>query len=132
MKSVHLAVGLLGVVVFFFTGDYMQAVINANSEMTGQRMMYRASHIYIIFSSLIHLSLAAYWQPLSQKIWRVIQLSSSALLMLATVVLIVAFFVETGPSEMERNLTLFGVLSSVIAVGVQLCVVRLSQTGKLQ
>ena len=77
----------------------------------------RSRHIYILLSSLIHLSLGVYVQLRPRLAQKSLQLSGSAVLVISSLLLFWAFVVETyylqGYSSYSRNglyLSLAGVI----------------------
>jgi hypothetical protein len=63
MKRFHLIFGLLLVIVFLLTGQYMDHFHQHLQSMPdGPRMLYRSRHIYILLSGLIHLGIGAYFR----------------------------------------------------------------------
>ena len=61
LKSLHLLVGVAGVLVFLGTGAYMAthfpAAYSGNEAI---RYMYRANHVYLLLASLINIALGIY------------------------------------------------------------------------
>ena len=61
LKKVHLIVGLIALVIFPLTGGYMRIYLTDEFAASDRlRFSMRANHIYILFSSLIHISLGSY------------------------------------------------------------------------
>ncbi|PYS73641.1 MAG: hypothetical protein DMF69_04235 [Acidobacteria bacterium] len=62
MKRFHLIFGLLLVIAFLLTGQYMDRFLQHLQSMPdGPRMLYRSRHIYILLSGLINLGIGAYF-----------------------------------------------------------------------
>ena len=93
MKRVHLILGIAAVFAFLLSGQYMDLYYGHLRGMADMpRMLFRSRHIYIMLASLINLGLATYFtrQPAG---WRsTLQTAGSALIVLATCLLVVAFF----------------------------------------
>src|SRR5262249_3453847 len=64
VRGVHLAVGLVGLVGFLATGQYMDL---AHDHLRGmddaRRLLFRSTHIYLLFGSLLNLALGLYAAP---------------------------------------------------------------------
>ena len=118
MSYFHLIFGLLLFAVFTITGQYMRADFPDKVEMDQTlRILMRSRHIYILLSSLIHISLGVYAQLRPRLAQKILQLSGSAVLVFSSVLLFWAFVVETyylqGYSSYSRNglyLSLAGVV----------------------
>ncbi len=60
-KWLHLLFGILGLVAFLFTGQFMDRRLDHLVGMPdGPRALYRSGHIYILFSALLNLLLVLY------------------------------------------------------------------------
>ncbi len=96
IKKIHLVIGLLSVVIFLLTGQYMRLVIHGAMEQSDRlRFSTRAIHVYILMSALLNMSLGAYFLKMSMTKWRArLQMIASSLIIMATVILIGAFFYE--------------------------------------
>jgi hypothetical protein len=105
MRRLHLVVGILTVVAFLITGQVMSHHQPAMAMLSdGERMMFRSRHIYILASGLINLMLGLYLRRW-QSSWRAItQTAGSLLLIVAPVLLILAFGSEPkmGPQSVLR------------------------------
>ena len=107
MKTLHLSVGALIVVVFLFTGQFMSF---HNPQMTelgdGTRMMFRSRHIYILLAGLLNLGIGIYFSYRREKWRKVLQTAGSSLIVFAPFVLIIAFFYEPTLKGLQGILTL--------------------------
>jgi hypothetical protein len=95
MRGLHLWAGVLGVVAFLVTGQFMrhhQPPMDTLSESV--RLMHRSRHIYILASGLVNLMLGLYVRPQFSRWRRVMQSIGSALLVSSTAMLILAFIEE--------------------------------------
>jgi len=127
MGWVHLFFGLALFVVFAITGSYMRADFPDKDLITPElRLLMRSRHIYILFSALMHILLGIYFRPDPRGLLRTIQYLGSAVLIVASVVLVWAFVAETYAyaafSDLSRNgiyLSLGGVAIHFIACVVQ-------------
>jgi hypothetical protein len=94
MRKVHLWAGLVTVLAFLISGQFLrhhQPPMDTLSDSA--RLMLRSRHIYILASGLVNLMLGLY--GLRIKGWRgVLQMVGSVLLTLSPVLLIAAFAAE--------------------------------------
>ena len=119
MKNFHLIFGLLLVIVFLLTGQYMDRVHQHLQFMPdGPRMLYRSRHIYILLSGLIHLGIGAYFRYRVRQSRRILQLLGSLFMTAASVLFVGAFFREPGLTGLETPLSSKGIY--LIAFGVVL------------
>ena len=125
MRKAHLSSGLLFFALFLASGRHMGQVLPAfNGELDGLRMMYRASHVYLLYASLLNVLAGAYWHPVSVR--RRAQVLASCLLLLRQPVLGLGFLLEPALNLLERPLSLAGALLAL--TGVALSVI--AQLGK--
>ncbi|HET6862348.1 MAG TPA: hypothetical protein VFH91_04855 [Pyrinomonadaceae bacterium] len=119
MKRFHLIFGLSLFVVFLLTGQFMDRFHHHLADMPdGPRMLYRSRHIYILLSGLVHLGIGSYFYYRLQTWLRVMQLLGSALITIASVMFVVAFFYEPGLKNLYGPLTKKAVI--ITAVGMLL------------
>jgi hypothetical protein len=114
LKKVHLIVGLVALVIFPLTGAYMRLRL-ADEFAANDRFRFsmRANHIYILLSSLIHISLGSY-MSVSAK-WRLANLQTVAsLLLFISTTLVIAAFLAEFKMGIDRPVTL---LAMVLASG---------------
>ncbi len=111
LRLIHHLTGIITILAFFISGAYMISVfpeIYKSNEIV--RYLFRSSHIYILFSSLLNLGLAGY-VTLSEIKWRRrFQITGSALIVPATIMLIAAFFYEPGNTMVNRPLTMLAIV----------------------
>jgi len=69
----------------------------------------RANHIYILLSSLIHISLGSYLRVSAKQRWANLQTAASLLLLISTAIVIAAFFAEFKMG-IDRPVTLLGMV----------------------
>jgi hypothetical protein len=95
LKKAHLIVGLIALVIFPLTGQYMRIYL-ADDFAASDRLRFsmRANHIYILLSALIHLSLGSYLRVSVKRLWANLQTAASMLLFLSTALVIAAFIAE--------------------------------------
>lgn len=117
MRKIHLVSGIALLVVFALTGQYMIHSLDlVNSDFNAQRMMYRASHIYLLFAGCANILVGCYWSKASNKIAAYIQLLASILIIGSQVFLLLAFYFEPPALNQDRLLTLAGCLSLLSGV----------------
>src|SRR6185369_14880485 len=98
-------------VVFLLTGQFMDRFHHHLADMPdGPRMLYRSRHIYILMSGLVHLGIGSYFYYRSRTLLRVLQLLGSALIAIASVIFLAAFFYEPGLTNLYGPLTKFAVI----------------------
>jgi hypothetical protein len=95
MKNFHLVFGVLVIIVFLLTGQYMDRYHEHLRGMAdGPRMLFRSRHIFILLSGLLHLGLGTYWRNRLTPPRRVVQLIGSVLITVASVFFLLAFIYE--------------------------------------
>jgi hypothetical protein len=110
VRWLHLAVGIVGVVGFLLTGQYM---LHAHDSLHGmddtRRLLFRSTHIYLLFSSLVNLALGLYLQPICG--WRWWLRTPGSLLVLATPFFAAAgFFTEPWLTDLQRPYSRPGII----------------------
>ena len=118
MRTLHRIFGVLVILVFLLTGQFMDFHDPKVSEMTdeGTRMMFRSRHIYILLAGLLNLGVGVYFTYWRERWRRVLQLVGSALLIIAPLMMIGAFFYEPTLKGLQRTLTLPAIVALVIGV----------------
>jgi hypothetical protein len=125
MRRLHLAVGLVGLVAFLATGQYMD---RAHDHLRGmddaRRLLFRSTHIYLLFTALLNVALGLYLPPGPAGWRRWVRLLGSGLLLAAPGLALAGFFTEPWLSGLDRPYTrpvaygsLAGVLLHLIAYG---------------
>lgn len=130
LKRAHLIVGLLGLAAFIGTGQYMHWV---HAHLVGMadapRMIYRSTHIYLLFASALNIVLGVYFVPDDATPWRHrVQQLGSALILAAPLLLLAAFFREPWLQNFERPLTRPAVYA--VFAGTLLHLISSARTGK--
>lgn len=119
LNILHTAMGTVCLVIFFITGQYMESIFPAayqDNEMI--RVLYRANHIYILMSALVNLVLGIYLLQHSFKARKVIQWIASGLILVAPVLFVLAFFLESTAVDLNRPFTFWAVV--ILFSGVML------------
>jgi hypothetical protein len=110
LKKLHLIVGLIALVIFPLTGAYMRwRLVDEFADNDRFRFSMRANHIYILLSSLIHISLGSYLRVSAKRRWANLQTAASLLLFISTAIVIAAFFAEFKMG-IDRPITLLGMV----------------------
>lgn len=109
MRRLHLIFASVFLLLFVASGLYMKNVLPPfNNELDGARMIYRASHLYLLFAALLNLLAGAHWQTLGNKLCSQIQVLGSTLLLGSLPVLGLAFLLEPSQHWVMRPLTMAG------------------------
>jgi hypothetical protein len=113
----HILIGILFLVIFLLSGVYM--LINFPELYAGReeiRMMFRATHIYILLASLVNLMAGNYL--LSKFECRFLQLRrlASSLIIVAPFLFFIAFVIEPPSYLIERPISFWGVVALVAGV----------------
>ena len=117
MKRFHIIFGLTLAVVFLLTGQYMDRFHHHLVDLPdGPRMLYRSRHIYILLSALVHLGIGSYFYYRIQTWLRILQILGSALITIASVMFVLAFFYEPGLQNLNGPVTKIAVI--ITAVGM--------------
>jgi hypothetical protein len=119
MKRFHLIFGVIVLVVFLLTGQYMDRFHHHLMYTTdGPRLLYRTRHIFILMSGLLHVGIGTYLTLRLTPMRRILQIIGSILITLATVLFIIAFFYEPHLEALHTPLSLAGTIT--IAIGTLL------------
>jgi hypothetical protein len=115
MKRFHLIFGVVILIAFLLTGQYMDRVHEHLRNMPdGPRMLYRTRHIFILFSGLLHLGLGAYFRYRSDAGRRLLQALGSVLVTIASVLFIIAFFYEPHLTHLYAPVSKAGVIMTAV------------------
>jgi hypothetical protein len=120
MKRLHLVVGVLSLIAFVLTGQYMRHVYPEIEGMEdGMRLLLRSRHLYIMLTGALNAGLGIY---LTQRTgWRrVAQWIGSGLIMIAPVILLVAFFVEPSRGIRAANIAVNGLVGTFAGIVLHL------------
>ncbi|MFZ5756468.1 MAG: hypothetical protein ACOY3X_06165 [Pseudomonadota bacterium] len=120
LPRLHLFAGWLTVVVFLMTGLHMKSIFpDAYTLQESVRYMYRANHVYILLAGLANVLLGSYLVMAAGGWRKVAGLTGSLLLLLAPVLLVIAFWHEPGSGAAERPLTMLGVFAMLLGTIAQ-------------
>jgi hypothetical protein len=117
LKQFHFVFGIVAVLVFLLTGQYMAIYQGHLQGMAGMpRLLYRSRHIYILFASLLNLVLGAYVTRQPKGWRRTLQIAGSILIVTATGLLVAAFIYEPSQGQIEYTpFSFYGII--LIAIG---------------
>jgi hypothetical protein len=119
LKPIHLLVGVFGIVIFVLTGQYMSIVLRGLNDLPdGPRLLYRTSHLYLMWSSLVNLLVGMYFVVADSRNARVMQCIASALLLAGPPLILAGFFMESPGNNIDRPFCSFAnyfALAGVIA-----------------
>ena len=118
MKTLHRIFGLLVIIAFLLTGQFMDFQHPPVRELTdeGARMMFRSRHIYILLAGLLNLGIGVYFVYWKERWRKILQLTGSGLMIVATLMLIGAFFYEPPMKGLPRPLTLPAIVALLVGV----------------
>ncbi len=117
LKYIHLIIGFIALFIFILTGQYMKSHFpDAYQSNEIIRYTYRANHIYIFFSSVIHIILGIYLSTPHRRWQWILQIMGSILLIISLILLILAFYYEAPVVTPYRSLSYYGVISILAGV----------------
>ena len=103
LRLAHLIVGLSFLVGFLLTGQYMDRFLgHLRDTPDTQRMLYRSTHIYLLWSALLNLALGLYLRPSTAKLRRTMQSIGSVMILCGPFLLAIAFFYEPSLTGLSR------------------------------
>ncbi len=105
-RTLHLVIGALGFAAFVLTGQYMHWVHGHLHGMAdGPRLLYRTSHIYLLWSSLLNVLLGCYLNPFRNRSLRLVQSIAGLAILVGPFLLATSFFVESNNPSLARPIT---------------------------
>jgi Na+-driven multidrug efflux pump len=112
MKLLHQIVGIIVVIIFLLTGQYLELYYPHMDEVgDGMRMLFRSRHIYILLAGLLNIGIGSYFSYRKKRWRKVLQLTGSALVLVAPFLLLAAFFYEPPLANLQRTFTLPAIVS---------------------
>ena len=118
MKTLHLIMGGSAFVVFLGTGIFMgirfPEIYGENETI---RFLFRANHVYILFSSLLNVMAAFSFSMPDKPSKKILYNMGSWLLMISSPLFLAAFIVEPLQASAMRPLTLAGAFACLQGVG---------------
>lgn len=117
MRRLHLAVGLIALAAFLASGFYMRLGPDRVPSLDdATRLLFRSSHIYLLFAALLNVVLGLYSEPAPGG-WRLwIRRAGSLLVLAAPVLLGMAFLREPWLTGLDRPYARPAVVGSFVGV----------------
>ena len=117
MARLHLLIGLISLAAFLASGQYMDLCYDHLRGLDdATRMLFRSTHIYLLFTALLNLVLGVYL-PAASPGWRCwLQRTGSLFLLAAPLLLGVAFLTEPWLTGLERPYTQPAVIGCLVGV----------------
>jgi hypothetical protein len=110
-SKAHFIIGITFFVLFLLTGVYMilnfPELYNDREEV---RMMYRATHIYILMSALINLMAGNYLIQSTPASFLVLRKLASLLVLVTPILFFIGFIYEPAEYLIERPVSYWGVV----------------------
>jgi hypothetical protein len=104
MRRLHLTFGLLGVLLFLLTGQFMRHHTPPMRAVSPDvHMMHVSRHIYLLGAALVNLALGLYVSPLTLLRTRTAQQIGSVLVLISPILLTIAFFQEPAHGLAGRS-----------------------------
>ena len=118
LRNVHTIAGVLMGILFLVSGFYLLFNIHSDTSVpVSQHMMYRANHIYLLFSSLCHLLMIPYFVSYNLVWANRVKYSISIMMLLSSILLMLAFIKEPITNSLDRPMSAWGLyflLASVL------------------
>jgi hypothetical protein len=117
MRQLHLSVGLIALAAFLASGVSMRLGPNSLPDLDdATRLLFRSSHIYLLFTALLNVLLGLYVEPAPGG-WRArLRWAGSALLLLAPVLAALAFLREPWLTGLDRPYAKPAIIGSLVGV----------------
>ena len=130
LGRIHLAAGVLGLIVFVLQGQYMDIVHDHLVGMAdGPRMLYRSGHIYFLLMSVINIIVGVYYSSDAKVLPPPLQWLASAVMLLAPLALLAGFFLEPALQDLARPFTRPAVYV-LFGTGIVLAIAKVFRTGR--
>lgn len=113
----HFIIGVVFFVLFLLTGAYM--IVNFPELYVGReevRMMYRATHIYILMSALMNLMAGCYLFYAKHESFIFLRKVSSVLILITPILFFIAFIFEPPDYLIDRPISFWAVIFMVAGV----------------
>ena len=115
MRSLHKTIGVILVIVFLLTGQYMEF---RYGEWVGVddalRMMYRSRHVYILMAGLVNIVMGLHFTWRNKRWRKRLQAAGSAFMLIAPFALVAAFFYEPPAGMLQKSITTPAIVSLFI------------------
>lgn len=106
LAFLHLVVGLMSIIAFVISGRYLsvnETLVNSNE--VSLHALYRANHIYILFAAILNLVLGFSLPKNKNPRFLLFLYLGSFALMLSTILLCIAFYIEPVLNSLDRPIT---------------------------
>ena len=121
LRRAHLILGIVGVVAFLATGQYMDhRWAHLRGMADAPRLLFRSAHIYLLFSSLLNLLLGIYWTRGRTGVRLGLQVAGSVLVAVGPFLFVLAFLREPWLHDLARPFATWGIYASFAGVLLQL------------
>ncbi|WND03143.1 hypothetical protein QGN29_02025 [Temperatibacter marinus] len=118
LRKTHFWGGLLGLILFALSGQYMESVPTRYLD-DGPRMMYRSMHIYFLFACLMNIIHGAQsFKALDIPLESGFEYCKSGLLFLIPFLFGYSFFIESSYDSLMRPLGSIGIYASLAVAGL--------------
>lgn len=98
MKRFHLVFGLVVLIVFLLTGQYMDRYHNHLEFMAdGPRMLYRSRHIFILMAGLLQLGVGTYFESRLEDLPNYLTLPGTIMIAVGTLLHFFSGVRQRGP-----------------------------------
>jgi hypothetical protein len=101
MRRTHLVVGIVGALAFLASGLYMLLQETYRHELA-TRMLYRSTHVYLLFSALLNVALGLYLVSAANGWRRWLRHAGSICLVGAPFLMAYAFLTEAHMTDLAR------------------------------
>jgi hypothetical protein len=122
LRHAHVIAGVFVLAAFVLTGQYMHWGLGHLRDVPdAPRLLYRSSHIYLMFAGACNLALGLYMRMHTQRLAMAMQVVGSALLLISPLLLGLSFFLESPAPErdFQRPLAAFGTYLAFAGVLLQ-------------
>ena len=131
LRQVHRLAGLATVIVFVVTGAYVHYRYDHLRGMTdATRLLFRSTHIYLLFTGLLNLALGLYLSPARGSWARRLQLLGSVLILAAPVLELAAFLREPFLGGLQRPFTTSAVYAALAGMILHLGATGSAESGR--
>ena len=121
LRQVHRLVGLAALLLFFGTGATMHFRYDHLRGMTdATRLLFRSTHIYLLYSALLNLGLGLYLQDAAAPWARRLQQAGSVLILAGPLLALAAFFREPFLGGLQRPFTFPVAVGSLVGIALHL------------
>jgi hypothetical protein len=96
LRRIHLVAGVVALVAFILSGQYMRYVYAHNESVeAATRLMFRSAHIYLLYGALLNMAVGSYLRPSTASHIRRVQIIGSIGIIAVPVLLSVSLLAES-------------------------------------